>query len=1063
MADFFSLKSQLRYGAATALIASLSGFSGAAYAQDETCDTDANGECVEEVVVTGSRIARAGIDTVEPAIVLDAELLNKRGFTNIADLLNEAPAFGAPAASPTGTQTGSVIGQNVVDFLGLGSQRTLTLVNGRRFVSSNPPTTFGINGGLQVDFNVIPTALVDRIETIATGGAPIYGSDAIAGTINVILKDDYEGFEVSGQYGEYKAGDGKQYRIQTVMGGNFADDRGNATLSLEFFEQGGIFGGRRPLFGQNEPFVSEVPDVQDVDGDGEVDAVFQIFNANGTDGQSTVQLFTQNGIIAPTNFLIPSAGAGALADGNFYEFNQSSGLDIFTPGQGIPGTSAFFAQGGDGMDFFDVVDQLRSPVERIVVSGTAHYDFTDNIRAFTEFTFANSEAAELSNQGGFQTFAFSDTSEGVRFSVDNPFLSDQARQVLTDNGLEEFYLHRFLNDILENGEQRTENFVWRAVGGLEGDFEFADRGFSWDISANFGQSDVDTSSFGINDLRYLNALDAVAVTQEDIDNNDFSGLNIVRDNQTITIGGGNAIQAGDIICKSVLDTLTGDQEPPSGNGLQLASDPFVEGCVPLNLFGEGAATAEAIDFILASSSSAAEMQQRVFSANLQGELFNLPAGMVQFGIGYENRKEKGAFTPSGITQLGLTRSSAQDPTAGQFKTDEFYAEVFVPVLKDGDIPFINHLTFEPKYRYIDNSLAGGDSTYTLGGSMGIADVVTLRGNFTRAIRSPSIVELFAPKVQTFDTVDDPCDRTNIDEGPNPDVRRANCIADGITDPDNFASNARNATIIGQTSGNPDLLNETADSWSIGAVIEPRDLVPGLVFTVDYMNIKIDNRITDIEATDFAEACYDSVSFPSSACSNITRDASGQIITFSSGQANAATSAYEGVSIDARYDFQMSDFIGLFNKDSKGKDWGEIDLRANLFRNIKNDVSVVGEAPINEIGEFGQNKWSGTYDVTYTYDKLQAFWRIAWQDSALLDAADNPSYFADQDGNIITKTGDRFLHNASVSYEVVDGVQFRVAVDNVFNRRGNLLQRAYNDIGFAERLGRNYRFNIRASF
>ena len=147
----------------------------------------------DTVVVTGSRIRRPDLDTVFPTTVVGAEALEKSAFTNIADALTEIPAFGG-GIDPNGDQ-GANIGSNFVDFLDLGVQRTLTVVNGRRFVSADVS-----GGGLSVDFNVIPLALVERIDTIGVGGAPIYGSDAIAGTINVILKDDFEGLEGTALY-----------------------------------------------------------------------------------------------------------------------------------------------------------------------------------------------------------------------------------------------------------------------------------------------------------------------------------------------------------------------------------------------------------------------------------------------------------------------------------------------------------------------------------------------------------------------------------------------------------------------------------------------------------------------------------------------------------------------------------------------------------------------------------------------------------------------------------------------------------------------------------------------
>ncbi len=148
------------------------GFAPQAIAQGDASDATDEEEVIEEIVTTGSRIARAGVDTFYPAVLVSSAELQDGAFTNLADALNQIPAFGVPDAEPFGDQIGQNVGQNFVDFLGLGSQRTLTLVNGRRFLASNSPSIFAVTGGLQVDYNVIPLALVDRIETIGVGGAP---------------------------------------------------------------------------------------------------------------------------------------------------------------------------------------------------------------------------------------------------------------------------------------------------------------------------------------------------------------------------------------------------------------------------------------------------------------------------------------------------------------------------------------------------------------------------------------------------------------------------------------------------------------------------------------------------------------------------------------------------------------------------------------------------------------------------------------------------------------------------------------------------------------------------
>ena len=201
------------------------------------CSCDRRAPPEGAIVVTGSRIPKPNYDTVQPSVVLNSQAIEQRGFVNAAEALNELPQFGIPGSSPVGAgQAGSFgTGQSFVNFLGLGSQRTLVLINGRRFISSNTASIFGpSSAGEQVDLGLINTKLIDRIETIAIGGAPIYGSDAIAGTINVILKHDYQGIDIDGENGISDYGDANNWRVRALAGQNFMDGRANVTASAEY-------------------------------------------------------------------------------------------------------------------------------------------------------------------------------------------------------------------------------------------------------------------------------------------------------------------------------------------------------------------------------------------------------------------------------------------------------------------------------------------------------------------------------------------------------------------------------------------------------------------------------------------------------------------------------------------------------------------------------------------------------------------------------------------------------------------------------------------------------------
>ncbi|HEX8064529.1 MAG TPA: TonB-dependent receptor plug domain-containing protein, partial [Allosphingosinicella sp.] len=340
----------------------------------------------DEIVITGSRIPRANFDTPQPAVVMGGEQIEQRGYTNVADALEELPAFGVPGSSPVGAGQGGDIGsgQNFVNFFGLGDQRTLTLVNGRRFVSSNTASIFGPTGaGSQVDFNVLPTILVDRVETIAVGGAPIYGSDAIAGTINVITKRTFKGIQLDAQYAISQRGDAPDYRIRGAAGHNFAGGRGNISVAGEYNKTGGLDFESRPGFGLNSFFTTPA-------GDSDFDNVFI--------ADRRLPALSSTGVPQVSDFLFVLDPARATA----FDFQvgvtnngQTGGNPLmFAPnGELVPidfgeatGNIINF-NGGNG---FVLPGNLLAPTRRYLGTALAQFELSDNLRLFGEAWYANS-------------------------------------------------------------------------------------------------------------------------------------------------------------------------------------------------------------------------------------------------------------------------------------------------------------------------------------------------------------------------------------------------------------------------------------------------------------------------------------------------------------------------------------------------------------------------------------------------------------------------------------------------------------------------------------------------
>jgi len=999
---------------------------------------------LERITVTGTRIQREGVDTFYPAITVDSQTLDDAAFTNVASALNQLPSFG-PGVTPAEGQNTFAAGQNFVNFLGLGTQRTLTLVNGRRFVSSNAPILFGVSGGLQVDFNVIPIAVVDRVETIGVGGAPIYGSDAIAGTINVITKDRYEGFEVSYRHGLTEQGDNRFQQALMVAGANFDDGRGNVYASLEFEWQDPLEGTARPKVRDTSQFL------EDDDG------IRRIYR------DRRINLFSMGGLVSDPRSgfgtLVDPAGAigfgplGIFPDGTFYQFDENSNLVPFTPGQVRPG-SPFFATGGDGPSFFDEVEQINSEVERAIFTTAMNYDVTDNVRFSADFLFADTKGRELVNQGGFQSFAFGgfgDESGPILFSADNPFLPQQARDVLAANDVEFFALHRFNNDIIDSSIN-NDTSVWRVTAGFDGDFFLGDRRFNWEATFVHGETDIVNRREGIINDRFFNAIDVRQLTQADLD--------VVDADDLLALSGTDTVNVGDIICEGVYQGVL-------AGGVSEFEAPFISGCVPLNLFGEGARSEAARDWVTGDLINTSRLEQSIYTVSLGGGLFDLPGGQFSAVVGYERREEDAAFNPDAASEIGLSRSAPFPPTGGGYKTDEWFAEFSAPIVSpDMDITAVSLLEFNGAYRRVDNSLAGREETWTLGGRWAPMNGLTFRGNYTEAFRAPSLVELFTPVTQVFSFADDPCDNRFINSGPVPDVRRANCIADGV-DAGNFTSNVVNATARGRSGGNPDLLNETSEAWSVGLTWEP-EFIDNLLVTLDWVDIKLNDAILNLGLTSLMNACYDSEEFPDAvvggplgeggrlACDAFVRDENNQVVDFLTGQTNASVLETARLEIGLNYLLPLGEI-------------GDLGLQARISHNDSRRVSVVGEETQDTVGGWVFPKWSGQQDFIFTRDRHRVFYRVLWRQSAKLSISGDNEFERD-DGKRVSRTRFSHLHNVAYSYEIpalFQGapertfVQFNV--DNLFDRQPDTVARAANHFTFSELLGRRYTLSLRAQF
>ena len=671
--------------------------------------TDAN-TSVGEVVVTGSRIVRNGFTAPTPVTVVGAERLEQRAAMNVGDAVNELPAFQAsqtPAAQGLNTN-GPYVGGRMLNLRGLDPKRTLVLVDGKRFV---PSTTFGT-----VDTNMIAEALVDRIDVVTGGASAAYGSDAVAGVVNLMLDHRFTGFKGEIQGGGSERGDNQTQSYSLAWGGSFMNDRLHLVLSGEYERDDGV--GKCPErdwcaaevlnFGRSGSALANVPGTP----------------ANNILPNVHTSTLSQRGVINSVTF----TGGPTVSAITTAGINTTTPLlgTSFTPG-GTPtpfiyGTYAntLFMVGGEGHNedgYFGV--PIVAPTERWVVSGLADYQITDNIKAGLDVSY-----------GEFKGFGsqvqYKNTATPILRS--NPFIPASIAATMDANHIASFTLGRTYGDI-GDALYNTDNKTFRVVASLEGEFG---AGWKWDAYYQYGRNDFRSDLIGgVVTSRATRALNAVT----------------------------NA--SGQIVCAVNADATLANDDP---------------NCVPLNPFGNQVSTA-AKAYVTANGFQTDVTTEHVVAGNVRGEPFSLWAGPISVAVGGEFRSDsiagdadifsKGAAdnpdTPNAVDVLPPNGffSGNGSKIAGQVKVIEGYLESVIPLAKD--MAFAHRLDLDGAVRHTHYSRSaptapssGVDATtWKVGLVWEPTDFLRFRGARSEDIRAPNVSELFGPQTSGFGILNDP--------------------------------------------------------------------------------------------------------------------------------------------------------------------------------------------------------------------------------------------------------------------------------------------------------------------
>ena len=742
-----------------------------------------------EIIVTGSRIRRDPLNLDSPVIYVDKSDIDKTGLSAIADVLQRLPSAsgglnskvnnsGNAGNPPDGGGVGA--GSAEIDLRYLSAKRTLVLVDGLRFV--NGTSASGIPS--TVDLNTIPANMIDRIEVLQSGASPLYGSDAIAGVVNIITVSQQKGLRASAQFGTFRQGDGHTQDY-------------NLSYGLKLPRTNIVFGGS---------YVKQ-------------EAV--------RSSDRSISLFPNPG--QTTCNIRPSPCSSASAGGRFITFLGSQ--TISTPPDSTPtlGELRHF-ENSDRFNFAPY-QYLLTPSERYGGWVSVKHELTDNInlRFKGEANRRNSQ-----NQAAFEPlFIGPDAGNGggslfdtLSFDVSNPYnpfgvtLESGLNPDGTVNGRPSNYV--FVARRLIEAGQRTFNQEVNTLSAtvtLDGSFDWGPHKWYWDVNAVVGSNKAKQSFTGnVNAARVAQAIGPIA-------------------NCTAP-------------------------------------------CVPLNLFGgAGSITPAMLAFIGFTEHDKSEQHLHDYTANLSGDLFDLPAGPLAVAVGYEHRVQSASFTPDPIVAAGLSADIPAQPAKGKYNVDEFFGEVRIPIVKEK--PGFYSLEVNGAARHSNYSTSGSATTFTATGLYKPVQDLLLRGSYATGFRAPSLGELFGGRSRFDLPANDPCtnDPDALTPTPyqaNPTVR-SNCQANGVP-VDGSYQEPQGGQLPVITQGNLALKPEKSKSVLLGVVFSPawarNSFASAFSIELNYYDIKVDKAISAVDGQLVLNNCY--LLGDAASCAKIIRTPKGFI-------------------------------------------------------------------------------------------------------------------------------------------------------------------------------------------
>ena len=1044
---------------------------------------------VDEIVVTGSRIRRDPTNSPTPLITVSREEILQSGESNVIDFLADIPAlsFSQVPEDTTGANLNDG-GLSLLNLRALGTGRTLTLVDGRRHVGSSP-------GTLSVDVDTIPRLLIESTELITGGQSAVYGADAVSGVVNFILRKDFEGLEIDGSVAEINQDGQLSERLSVLYGVNLFDDRLNVYVHGEYDRNDEVLDTdvdwRRASWGflanDVDPATAREDGVPDFLLVRDLRTYIRGTNFGGVtilatgvqpspinDRDVPFQTCTATGFSANCFSLAPS---NRLDNGFLYDGNGSARGVTFGPIRQQAGFTRNSSNGGEGQ----VQNTQQGQNSRVGESEAYRFQsglnfaVTDNIDLFAEAKYVREETYDA-GQRTFQDFNIRQFATGTvgaiggttnfEIGLDNAYLPESVRTLIRDNRRQIYNTNGVLTGTVADPRaqhklygparnQQNERDVQRYVVGLRGDA--GDVGFlknvTWEAGYTYGEMNNKNREQAVDIVRYQAASDAV-----------FDTAGIVNG------------RPGEIVCRVQLLAAQGRAVPNavvSGTTYSRQGG-VIDDCVPVRIFGEGGFSQEALDYLGAAITVTDQNKQHDFVTFATSELWDFwGAGPIAAVLGYEYRKETTSGVGRDTDTAGrlLQLNTGPDFVEASYDTNELFAELSVPLFKDSFLG--RSAEISGAFRYSDYSNVGEQETYSVSGQWRPTDDLMFRSTFGTAIRVPNLGETNEPLGQTFaNGFGDPCSATAINNVADQTIRTnriANCgalaTAAGLNfnfaDPaatNAYLPNYGSGSVPGLAGGNPFLLPEQSESFTIGLALTPRSW-PAFSLALDYYDIEITDAIDSVSAQAAANQCVSGASVNGPACATQTRDPSTFLVTsFIQGSLNYAALTAKGVDFTARYSLDIEEVFG--------RAWGRLSYGLRGTWQIEQDDFVNIDDPTDAsifVDTVGSPRVRFLSTLTYSpTERLALSWDWDWQGSQEIEDIDNLVGNTDRYESVrYIETGDFNQHDFSVRYDVRDDLTLRVGVVNAFDEEparwlGNTSSDNFDLFGRRFYIGFNYR-------